>query len=164
MLDELHSLAEAGGRFVRLARGDKRPLGPSWQTRATGSIAEVADWLGQRSNVGLLLGPTTGLVDIEFDTTEGRDQLEALGLLDVDTPTWQSARGEHRLFRWEDWMPECGCRKLDRIEARIGVLAAQSVLPPSVHPTGASYQWIIPPGAAPIASLPRELFGEDLAW
>jgi hypothetical protein len=164
MLAELKTLADAGCQFVRLARGDKRPVGAAWQTRSTGDVAAVSEWLAARANVGLLLGPASGVIDIEFDTPEGREQLAALGLLDADTPTWQSARGEHRLFRWEGWMPECGCRKLDRIEARIGGLAAQSVLPPSVHPTGASYKWLIRPGDAPVASLPRELFGEDLMW
>lgn len=154
---ELEALA---GRYVKLARGDKRPLGPSWQTRATASLDEVDSWLADGHNVGLLLGPESGVVDIEFDSPAGREQLADMGLLDADTPTWQSARGEHRLFLWEPWMPECGSRKLGCIEARIGFLAAQSVLPPSRHPSGAAYEWIRRPSETNVASLPRWFFDD----
>ena len=107
MTPELTTLATAGCRFVRLARGEKRPIGAAWQTKATNDIEVVAGWLKRdRSNVGLLLGPASGVIDVEYDTPGGREQLAALGLLDIQTPTWRSARGEHRLFRWPT-----GCRR-----------------------------------------------------
>ncbi len=156
MLD-LHPLAAAGGRFVRVARREKRPLGSGWQHRSTGSLDEVAAWLASRSNVGLLLGPESGLVDVEFDTPAGREQLAAFGVLDIQTPTWRSARGEHRLFRWEPWMPATAVVHADDLEIRIGGRAAQSVLPPSIHPDGGRYEWIVSPRDADVAFLPAQL-------
>jgi len=157
-MTDLHVLAAIGCRFVRLARGEKRPLGAAWQTKATNDLEVVAGWLERgRSNVGLLLGPASGVVDVEFDVPGGREQLAAFGILDISTPTWRSARGEHRLFRWEPWMPEAACVKAEDIEIRLGGRAAQSVLPPSRHPTGVDYEWIVRPGDVPVAAFPAQL-------
>ena len=117
-MNNLAPLAAAGCRFVRLARREKRPLGAGWQHRSTDNLEDVAAWLKAGLNVGLLLGPASGVVDVEYDTPEGRDQLAAFGVLDIPTPTWRSARGEHRLFRWEPWMPEAAAVKADAIEIR----------------------------------------------
>lgn len=162
MTSEILALAAAGCRFVRLARGEKRPLGAAWQHRATDNPADVAAWLAARSNVGLLLGPSSGVVDVEYDNPAGLEQLAAYGVLDIRTPTWRSARGEHRLFRWEPWMPETAAIKAGDIEIRIGSRAAQSVLPPSRHPTGQPYEWIVGPDAQ-IAGFPAQLLAEAVA-
>ena len=155
---DLQSLAAIGCRFVRLARGEKRPLGAAWQSKATDDVEIVAGWVERdRSNVGLLLGPASGVVDVEFDVPAGREQLAAFGVLDIVTPTWRSARGEHRLFRWEPWMPQSAVVKAESLEIRLGGRAAQSVLPPSVHPTGERYEWIVQPSACPIAAFPAQL-------
>jgi len=157
----LAPLAAAGCRFVRLARREKRPLGAGWQHKSTDDLEEVARWLASRSNVGILLGPESGVVDVEYDEPEGREQLAAFGILDLPTPTWRSARGEHRLFRWEPWMPATAVVKADAIEIRIGCRAAQSVLPPSVHPSGAAYEWIVPPTDVAIAAFPAQLLAQE---
>lgn len=157
MTAELEHLSAAGCRFVRLACGEKRPIGAAWQTRSTAIVADVAGWLTRGANVGLLLGPASGVVDVEFDTPAGLEQLAAFGVLDIRTPTWRSARGEHRLFRWEPWMPPAAVVKVEALEVRLGGRAAQSVLPPSRHPAGDRYEWILPPSAAPIAGFPAQL-------
>lgn len=150
MLDQdLQTLLALGARVVRLARREKRPIGAGWQHRSTDDPAVVAEWLAGGSNVGLLLGPQSGVIDVESDTAEGEAIARALGLDRVDgaglTPTWRSARGVHRLYRWEPWMPTVATIDLGGLEVRIGGRAAQSVLPPSVHPSGAVYRWEIHP-------------------
>ena len=151
------ALADAGCRFVRVARREKRPLGAAWQTRNTDNPEDVANWLRSGSNVGLLLGPASGIVDVEYDDPAGREQLAAFGILDIATPTWRSARGEHRLFRWEPWMPAAAVVHADDLEIRIGGRAAQSVLPPSIHPDGQPYEWTTSPANVAIASFPAQL-------
>jgi hypothetical protein len=159
-MNDIAALAAAGCRFVRLARREKRPLGAAWQTRSTDNPGDVAAWLAARSNVGLLLGPPSGVVDVEFDDDDGRATLERLGLVDVATPTWRSARGEHRLFRWTDNLPPVAVAKIDGLEVRIGGRAAQSVLPPSLHPDGQAYAWTTHPTAVEIAAFPLRLMEE----
>jgi hypothetical protein len=156
-MKEIETLAAAGCRFVRLARREKRPLGAAWQTKSTDSLEAISQWLEAGHNIGLLLGPASGVVDVEFDEPAGIEQLAAFGITDIHTPTWRSARGEHRLFRWEPWMPLTAVVKADSLEIRLGGRAAQSVLPPSVHPCGGKYEWIVPPSLVTIAPFPAQL-------
>jgi len=148
---QLHALAAGGARFVRLARREKRPLGAQWPALATDDLDTVAAWLRAGANVGLLLGPATGIIDIETDTPEGLETVRAFGLDQIHTPIWRSSRGEHRLFVWHPAVPETAWRTVAGAEVRIGWRPAQSVLPPSVHPTGAAYEWLVPPTEAAVA-------------
>jgi hypothetical protein len=144
MNPELAALLKHGAACVRVAKGDKKPLGNAWQTLAT-SVADVIDgWLDQGYNLGILLGHGN-LIDVEYDDAKGRAVLAARGLLDIETPTWASGRGEHRLFRLAGPLPAMGWRKVDGAEIRIGGKPAQSVLPPSRHPSGRPYTWIVSP-------------------
>jgi hypothetical protein len=162
MTRELIALIDSGCLIVRVARREKRPLGTAWQTKATDNHDDVARWLAAGSNIGILLGPMSGVVDVEYDTPDGREQLAAFGLLDIPTPTWRSARGEHRLYHWEPWMPETAVIKADDLEIRIGGRAAQSVLPPSVHPSGSKYEWTTSPAEIPIAPFPAQLLAAQV--
>jgi hypothetical protein len=162
MTTEIHALLAAGCQIVRVARRAKRPLGTAWQTKATDNPDDVARWLAAGDNIGLLLGPASGVVDVEYDDPAGRDQLSAFGVLDLRTPTWRSARGEHRLFRWEPWMPETAVVHADDLEIRIGGRAAQSVLPPSRHPDGVAYEWIVSPADVDVAPFPAQLMEQEM--
>lgn len=163
MNPDIIALAAIGARFVRVARNEKRPVGTAWQHRSTTSPNDVAAWIAAGSNVGLLLGPDSGLVDVEYDDPAGLEQLGDFGVLDLPAPTWRSARGEHRLFRWEPWMPATATTKIGAIEIRIGGRAAQSVLPPSRHPDGIAYEWTASPCDVAVAPFPAQLLAPEAA-
>lgn len=141
---DLAALLEHGAAVVKVARNDKLPLGKAWNTLATTIADVIGEWLGQGYNLGILLG-RGNLIDVEFDDEAGRQWLAARGLLDIETPTWASGRGEHRLFRLAGDLPPCGWRKIGGAEIRIGGKPAQSVLPPSRHPSGRQYTWLVSP-------------------
>jgi hypothetical protein len=144
MTPDLSTLLGYGAACVRVAPHDKRPLGNAWHTLAT-TTAEVIDgWLAGGNNLGILLGHGN-LIDVEYDDDAGRQLLSARGLLDIETPTWASGRGEHRLFRLAGNLPPMGWRKIGGAEFRIGGKPAQSVLPPSRHPSGRQYTWLVSP-------------------
>jgi hypothetical protein len=144
MTPDLSALLGYGAACVRVAPHDKRPLGNAWHTLAT-TTAEVIDgWLAGGNNLGILLGHGN-LIDVEYDDDAGRQLLSARGLLDIETPTWASGRGEHRLFRLAGNLPPMGWRKIGGAEFRIGGKPAQSVLPPSRHPSGRQYTWLVSP-------------------
>jgi len=145
MIDaDLAALLDYGAAVVKVARNDKRPLGNAWNTLATTIADVIGEWLGDGYNVGLLLG-TANLIDVEYDDAEGRQWLAARRLLDIETPTWASGRGEHRLFRLAGDLPPYGWRKFGGAEIRLGGKPAQSVLPPSLHPSGRLYSWLVSP-------------------
>ena len=141
---DTQALLDLGAACVQVARQGKAPLGMAWQERSTSSLAVIDGWLASGYNVGILLGHGN-LIDVEFDDDAGRQLLASMGLLDIETPTWSSGRGEHRLFRLADTLPERGWRKIGGAEFRLGGKPAQSVLPPSIHPNGSSYAWTISP-------------------
>ena len=146
----------------------KHPVGEQWQLRTTADENEVLSWFdsGKPTNIGLLLGPRSGVVDVELDGPDAKQAWDDLGLGEIWTPTYTAGRGPHRLFRWDEALPAVAVRKVMGIEVRIGNggNAAQSVIPPSTHHTGKAYEWV--PGMSPddveLQPLPERLV--NLLW
>lgn len=142
--------------------------GTAWHLSASSDDDEVSSWFDTKKpvNVGLLLGPGSGVVDVELDGPEAIAAWNGLGLGEVWTPTYTAGRGPHRLFRWDEGLPAVQLKKPLGIEVRLGNggKAAQSVLPPSRHHTGVLYQWL--PGLSPddveLSPLPEKLV--TLLW
>ena len=146
----------------------KHPQGEAWHLHATSDEDAVMEWFDSATpvNIGLLLGPASGVVDVELDGDDAKAAWAALGLGEIYTPTYTAGRGPHRLFRWNEGLPATAVRKVNGIEVRIGNggSAAQSVIPPSVHHTGKVYEWV--PGLSPddveLQPLPEKLV--NMLW
>lgn len=146
----------------------KHPVGEAWHLSATSDEEEVALWYERDAhvNIGLLLGPGSGVIDVELDGPDAAAAWQELGLGEIWTPTYTAGRGPHRLFKWSEDLPAVAVKKVSGIEVRIGNggMAAQSVIPPSTHHTGVTYQWV--PGMSPddveLAELPDRL--KALVW
>lgn len=158
MNTELRALLEHGAACVRVARRDKMPLGRAWHALAATTADVIGGWVERGYNIGLLCGAAR-LIDVEYDDATGRETLARLGLLDVPTPTWSSERGQHRLFRLAEPLPTWGWRKVGGVEVRVGGRPTQSVLPPSVHPSGEPYRWIVSPSQCDPAMVTLDDFG-----
>ncbi len=146
----------------------KHPVGEQWQLRATCDEEEVLSWFdgSKPVNIGLLLGPRSGVVDVELDGPEAKEAWDNLGLGEIWTPTYTAGRGPHRLFKWSEELPAVAVRKVLGIEVRIGNggNAAQSVIPPSTHHTGKLYEWVsgMSPDDVELQPLPERLV--NLLW
>lgn len=131
------------GWHVLPVRGKIPASGEGWQFKTTSDeeAAEVLSTIGD--GIGVQLGQKSGIVDVECDSEEATKQLqELLGSIPI-TPTFQSSRGCHYLFKWNgDWpAPSKAVFKLGAIEFRTGNLkAAQSVFPPS-----GGREWVVDP-------------------
>ena len=160
----LYGVAEPGvctcWKGADCATPGKHPQGEAWQLRTTSDEDEIAQWM-ERGNVGLLLGPRSGVVDIELDGPDAEEAWNSLDLGEIWTPTYQAGRGPHRLFKWNEGLPAVAVKKVLGIECRIGngERACQSVLPPSRHHSGNVYSWIdgMSPDEIPLAPLPDKL-------
>jgi len=122
----------------------KGPIWPNWQ-RKRGKRSDLEQALkGSQLNIALVLNQSD-YIDVECDTPEAEQALQAMfnGRL-PPTPTWQSRRGKHRLFRRPKGLPKRSEIVLDGVEFRIGNgKGAASVIPPSIHPdTGKPYRWV----------------------
>lgn len=140
----------------------KHPISPAWQETATDQEEIIASWFERNplANIGLLLGPKSGVIDVELDSKEAKAAWNELNLGEVYTPTYTSGRGPHRLFKWTDDLPRVSIKKPLGIEVRLGGDGGvQSVLPPSRHHTGEYYQWVdgLSPDDVPLAELPDKL-------
>jgi hypothetical protein len=154
-MDDLLTLSKkyaSLGWHVLPVKGKVPTGGDGWQHKTTTDIeaAEILATIGD--GVGVQLGNKSGIVDVECDSEQATKELqELLGEIPL-TPTFQSARGCHYLFRWSDkWpAPTKAVFKIGAIEFRTGnAKAAQSVFPPS-----GGRAWVVAP-ETPIAEFPK---------
>ena len=141
----------------------KHPVMNAWQHKATTDEDELSAWYDgtKNYNIGVQLGERSGIIDIEYDTEQGRKTAERFGLDKAYTPTFTSKRSTHRLFKWDRRLPQQAVYKLAGLEIRIGggKKGAQSIMPPSSHSSGVSYSWVVGMGSeeCEVAELPKEL-------
>ena len=129
----------------------KHPDGNKWATQSATNDEDTAMelWADDDTapNIGVILGPTYAkglpVIDVEADTEEGIAILRGLGMERFQTGTYESGKSPHRLFLHEDGLPPTGYFSYRGVEVRLGNNNAmlQSVLPPSIHPSGKLYRW-----------------------
>lgn len=122
--------------------------------------------------VGVLMGPRSGIIDIEHDSPAQRDKAaEILGGVPPVGPQYATKNGEHWWFRWDDRLTACGksvvsfsCSDGTELKVKIGTgpnPSTQSAVPPSrdkFWKTGLSLDDCDPPPLpeATIATLIRQ--------
>ncbi len=159
----LYHLREGGGcscpRGLRCPQQSwaKHPCLDAWQKAATTEEDRIVAWWSKwpQANIGVLLGPSSGIIDVEYDDEQGRRAAEEL-FKDCFVPSYKSGRSVHRIFKFTDDVPRV--TKIERygLEIRIGSAKhLQSVFPPSEHWSGVKYQWL--EGLAPSDVQPAEM-------
>ena len=124
----------------------KHPRLNDWPSEATveRSVIDILWTRWPNANLGVRLGPTSRIADVEYDTAKGEAIAERL-LGDIHTPTYRSQRSVHRLF---DFPGEIAIPKAvvsaGSLEMRFGIedRGSQSVFPPSLHASGKRYEWL----------------------
>jgi hypothetical protein len=120
--------------------GTKQPKSPGWQTKLT--VEEIHQSFQQGDNIGLLLGePSGGLIDIDIDDPD------AVILTSLLPPTAMihgrpSRPGSHRWYKTDGGVKG---RKFCDVDGKVLVEmrsnGMQTVVPPSIHPSGEQYTW-----------------------
>lgn len=149
--------ARQGRHIVPLRAGGKQPLTKNGLKNATCDLEQVRRWWKKwpNANIGWVPEPS-GLIGFDVDGPEGERTARALGLYDSDTLSARSGRpdgGEHRYFLRDGLPTGVGNLKLGesgKLEVRDD--AGYLVVPPSVHKSGAIYQWL---NTSPAAALPE---------
>ncbi len=139
----------------------KHPRLTQWQTKATTDAEQIERWWKQwpEANLGVALGPSSGLFDIEYDDSEGEATASEL-LSHLRTPSYRSARSTHHLFNFpSELQPPKAIMRWRGLELRFGTdkAGAQSIFPPSKHASGCRYEWILPPTQVGLADAPEWL-------
>jgi len=140
-------LTEWGWRLLPCAVRGKKPLVSDWPQRASSDVEVISAWAGQHEgcNWGVACGPGSGLWVLDVDGEEGNQSL--LSLLQSNESDWTetltvtTARGRHYYYRYPETI---GVRTSTGLLGRgLDVRGAGGyvIVPPSVHPTGVSYEW-----------------------
>jgi hypothetical protein len=99
-----------------------------------------------RPNVGVCLGPVSGLVGLDVDGESGADLLEQLiGSDECKTIAFRTGNGLRLLFKHPDGpaLPNRSIKDNQGHEAlKILSQGTQTVMPPSIHPSGRAYDWV----------------------
>lgn len=145
----------------------KHPRVHAWNKAATTEEDVIADWWEKwpKSNVGVVMGPTSGIVDLEADDEEAEQFiLELFKGYEIVTPTFKSSRGTHRLFKFTTDLPNSDkahwrLKSGINLDFKIGNndKGTYCVFPPSRHASGAVYRWVIHPDDCDVAEIPPEV-------
>lgn len=143
MRDDALELARAGWFIFPVQERGKQPL-VKWRDLSTRDPETVAGWWDKwpDANIGIDCGKS-GLVVVDYDGVEPPQ---------VDTLTVKTGRGWHHYYV-NDGSPIGNSASLlgDKIDVRGD--GGYVLAPPSIHPSGAVYEWSQP---IPAASFPRE--------
>ena len=131
----------------KCATPGKHPVESNWLQYATKDEEVIASWFeGDKPwNIGLPLGPASGVVDTEWDDDDSLATAKKFGLVDAKTLGYTSNRGGHRLWLLDERLitvPKA-VKKIGGMEVRFGGggKQTQSILPPSLHHSGVTYSW-----------------------
>jgi hypothetical protein len=141
VLDAARDYVCRGWFVVPIHARDKKPVGESWQ-KSRLTEEDLPRYFSNGNGVGVLLGVSNGLVDVDIDAPE------ALPLADIYIPHTNLVSGHkskprsHRFFR---------CPVIGKIEQfkdlngesliELRSNGGQTVLPPSTHPSGEPCIW-----------------------
>lgn len=150
-----HALAYAqvGLEVLPLRPRQKTPLTAHGKDDATTDPGQIAAWWNRWPNANIGIRPPIGLVVIDVDPRNGGDgALSELSAAQILPATWTcrtGSGGRHIWLRHSGPIRGKLCAGVD-LKGNAGYL----VVPPSVHPNGARYQWA---NAEPIAYAPQWL-------
>lgn len=140
---------------------EKRPLIKDWTNRFIDQplkqrdiINGIIDPTGKtirydNRNIGIVTGKISNIIVLDIDDGCLLNKLEKMGPL-PDTWKVQSNRGYHLYFNYNDQVPSM------KLWDKIDILSnkKQVVAPPSKHPNGSYYKWILSPKDVEKADLP----------
>lgn len=143
--------------LIPLEVGEKRPAyktGENHARLATLNPARINEWWHYRNfNIGLPCTPNRVAV-VDVDGGQGDTHLKQLEAEHGPLPTtWMQTsnrtdRASYQyVYRWPDTELVPTFRISEQLEVRAH--GAQVVLAPSLHPSGTTYQWLIPPTDMP---------------
>jgi hypothetical protein len=145
-LEALEPVLDNGWRIFPCAERGKVPLLKNWPRSASSDMDVIRKWAEKHKacNWGVATGPESGIFAIDIDGESGEESFSSLvnehGAW-TETLAVTTARGRHFYFDW----PASGTirNSAGKLGAGIDVRGdgGYCVIPPSTHPSGASYEW-----------------------
>lgn len=143
------------GEVLRLsARGwrlfparDKQPLVSDWPHQATSDLARLEFWSKRFAgcNWGAVTGEASGFFVLNVDGQDGIEslaQFERAGKILPQTLMAHTGRGSHLYFLWPEGLDLRNSAGRLAVGLDVRAEGGYVIVPPSVHPTGAAYEFI----------------------
>jgi len=145
----LFYLTKMGWNIILVGQ-DKRPL-DSWKEYQTKKVTEVRlkTWflMYPKSNIAVITGKISNLTVVDIDPRHNGSYKQFENIQTIKSKT--GGNGYHIFFQYEEGLQnKAGIQEGTDIRSEAGYI----ILPPSIHQSGNSYSWIIPPqeGVKPI--------------
>lgn len=152
--DFAHQYMNMGWCVIPVRPNDKRPAVP-WKEYQTHTPDEptLDHWFGNGTGYGIAVvtGSISELLVLDCDNDAAVEEATRRGI--PPTPTAQTSKGRHFYFRYSGHDIHNSASKIAEgmdIRAEGGYVVA----PPSIHPTGAPYTWLISPLECELAPPP----------
>lgn len=155
MQNRFSSAHALGLRVFPVLAKDKKPA-VSWTSYRDHppSEEELAAWDASEFNVGVMTGSASGVIVLDVDSAEAQAVVDQLDL--PATPTVRTGKGTHYYFRSPTVevrnRTHIGGVNLD-VRGEGGFVVGAG----SVHPSGATYDWLLAPDEVPFAEMPPQL-------
>jgi hypothetical protein len=159
-------LANRGFRLFPVHAGSKHPMITQWPQQATTEPEQLCEWIQEcpDCNWGLAAGPGSGIFVLDVDGELGLATMRELWNQGYELPptlTATTSRGHHSYFQYP------GDASIRNSVGKVGLGldirgdGGYVLVPPSVHPSGAVYEWTHDEAA--VASAPDWLLERLLA-
>lgn len=152
MREVARQYVQRGFSVIPIRERDKRPM-RAWEElqKRVVTNAELASW--QWPNVGIVTGAISGVIVLDVDSSEGEETLQKMGT--PPTPRVKTAKGQHVYFKHPGGVVPNFAKRLPGLDLRGD--GGYVIAPPSVHPSGVVYEWIISPDDCDFADPPQWL-------
>ena len=158
--------ARHGWRVFPCMPHQKEPAIKAWQKQATSNPAQIEAWWRVRPdcNIGLACGAASNVYVLDIDKRPDKDGdvtmsrvVRRLGALPSSVEQRTGSGGRQMFFRYPEGH-ECRNTAGERRGLGAGIDTRGEggfvVVPPSIHPCGDAYRWIVGPHQADLAPLP----------
>jgi hypothetical protein len=123
-----------------------------WQNHDQFTLEKWAEWLDldPTINIGFLTGSPSKIVAVDIDDAAGEEMFRA-AVSEEERATWQFRTGKGTRFLYAVQHGPVRSARVSSGSVSVEILGdgRQTVLPPSVHPSGKEYLWV--DGASPRA-------------
>lgn len=160
-LEVVLSFAARGWQCFPANHLGKKPATRHGLHDATTDSQQLNQWFGngQLYNVAIRTGAASGFDVLDIDGDDGVKALQALIAVYGNLPKTPCVRtgggGLHYYFRHADGVSNSASKIAEHLDVRGD--GGYVIAPPSVHGSGAVYEWIVPPEACELADWPKWL-------
>lgn len=149
ILNEAQRYIDMGLAIIPCKYKDKAPLKKSWASWAKTNMQDISDWKKDygKFNLGLVTGANSGILAIDLDGQQAYDDFyNKYGKYITKTCMYKTSEyGWRILFKIpEGKVLKSKAKRYEGEHQEISFLSngKQTIMPPSIHPSGHRYEWI----------------------